>query len=60
MQLALPVLVACGEPILCPKTAEPSQAMVDEYHAKLCDGYRTLFDTHKEAFGWGHKELRLV
>ena len=55
-----PVLVALGEPIVCPKTAEPTPQMVDEYHAKLCAGYKQVFDAHKMAFGWGHKELQFV
>jgi len=55
-----PVLVACGEPICCPKTAEPSQQLIDEYHAKLVEGYVRVFEQHKDAFGWAHKELQLV
>eukprot|EP00322_Chrysochromulina_rotalis_P018503 CAMPEP_0115839044 /NCGR_PEP_ID=MMETSP0287-20121206/6050_1 /TAXON_ID=412157 /ORGANISM="Chrysochromulina rotalis, Strain UIO044" /LENGTH=390 /DNA_ID=CAMNT_0003292607 /DNA_START=8 /DNA_END=1180 /DNA_ORIENTATION=- len=55
-----PVLVACGDPIVCPKVESPSQEMIDKYHEKLVDGYRQVFDQHKEAFGWGHKELQIV
>ena len=58
--LRTPVLVALGDPIVCPKTAEPSKEMVEEYHAKLCAGYQKVFDTHKAAYGWEKKSLQLV
>ena len=38
----------------------PSKQLVDEYHAKLLDGYTLLFEQHKAAFGWGQKELKFV
>jgi len=38
----------------------PSKQLVDEYHAKLLDGYMHLFEQHKAAFGWGQKELKFV
>jgi|EP00900_Chrysochromulina_parva_P000715 1-acyl-sn-glycerol-3-phosphate acyltransferase len=56
----VPVLLACGEPIVCPKTLEPSQELIDEYHAKLVAGYQQVFEQHKHAYGWGHKELKIV
>jgi 1-acyl-sn-glycerol-3-phosphate acyltransferase len=55
-----PVLVACGEPIVCPKVDEPTQVLIDEFHAKLVDGYQQVFEQHKRAFGWGHKQLKIV
>mmetsp|Transcript_117766 Transcript_117766/g.366922 ORF Transcript_117766/g.366922 Transcript_117766/m.366922 type:complete len:367 (+) Transcript_117766:47-1147(+) len=55
-----PVLMACGEPILCPKVDEPTQVQIDEYHAKLVAGYQQVFEKHKHAFGWGQKQLKIV
>ena len=44
-----------GEPIVCPKTLEPSQEPIDEYHAKLVAGYQQVFEQHKHAYGWSSK-----
>ena len=55
-----PVLVACGEPIMCPQTDEPSAELINEYHAKLMAGYMQVFEQHKAAYGWGDRTLKLV
>jgi len=55
-----PVTVALGEPVECPQIDEPTQEQIDEYHAKLLAAYKELFDTHKEAYGWGDKTLKFV
>eukprot|EP00928_Gymnodinium_smaydae_P029915 TRINITY_DN22391_c0_g2_i1.p1 TRINITY_DN22391_c0_g2~~TRINITY_DN22391_c0_g2_i1.p1 ORF type:complete len:364 (-),score=32.14 TRINITY_DN22391_c0_g2_i1:355-1446(-) len=55
-----PVLLAFGNPIEVPKVEVPTQAQIDEYHAKLIDGYKEVFDTHKAAYGWSHKTLKLI
>jgi hypothetical protein len=55
-----PVLVACGEPIPCPKTEEPSKELINEYHAKLMAGYQAVFEQHKAAYGWENRSLKLV
>ena len=55
-----PVTVALGEPISCPHCADPTKELVTEYHDKLLDGYKKLFDTHKAAAGIPQKELRFV
>ena len=55
-----PVLVACGEPIMCPQTDAPSAELINEYHAKLMAGYMQVFEQHKAAYGWGDRTLKLV
>jgi len=55
-----PVLVACGDPIPCPLTEAPTQELIDEYHAKLMDGYHAVFEQHKAAYGWAGRKLKLV
>jgi 1-acyl-sn-glycerol-3-phosphate acyltransferase len=54
------VTVCLGEPVHCPKIDDPTQQQIDEYHAKLLAAYRDLFETHKEAYGWGNKTLKFV
>jgi len=56
----VPVTVCLGEPVHCPQMDNPSQEQIDFYHNKLLNAYRDLFDTHKEAYGWGDKTLRFV
>lgn len=55
-----PVLTAIGNPIIVPKVENPSVEQINEYHQKLMDGFVEVFDTHKAAFGWQSKHLRLV
>mmetsp|Transcript_4929 Transcript_4929/g.18487 ORF Transcript_4929/g.18487 Transcript_4929/m.18487 type:complete len:365 (-) Transcript_4929:65-1159(-) len=55
-----PVLLAFGEPIEVPKVEEPCKEQINEYHQKLLDGFQKAFETHKVAYGWPHKTLRLV
>ena len=33
---------------------------VDELHEKYLSAVQKLFDTHRAALGWSHKELRFV
>lgn len=40
-----------GEGRTFPKTPEPSQALVDEYHAWYCRALEALFERHKARFG---------
>ena len=56
----LPVTVCLGQPIHCPHVPNPTQPQIDQYHAQLLDAFKELFETHKEAYGWGHKTLRFV
>lgn len=56
----LAVAVCIGEPVMCPQIAEPTNEQVDHYHQKMLDSFQQLFDTHKAAYGWGHKTLKFV
>ena len=56
----VPVCVAIGEPVICPKIESPTQADIDKYHGLLLDAYKEVFDAHKEAYGWKHKTLQFV
>lgn len=56
----VPITMAFGEPIVVPKVDNPTQAQVDEYHTKLMSGFLDAFNTHKAAYGWSEKELKLV
>jgi 2-acylglycerol O-acyltransferase 2 len=33
---------------------------VDDMHQRFCDELIRLFERHKEAYGWGHKTLKLI
>lgn len=33
---------------------------VDDMHKRFCDELIRIFDSHKEAYGWGHKSLKLI
>lgn len=51
-----------GDPIL-PKPMSGDDAMeqqVDDMHARFCNELMRIFERHKEAYGWGHKSLKLV
>lgn len=48
-----------GAPIDVPKTPEPSEALVDEYHQKFMDGLIELFETNKVKFIKDHEDAHL-
>eukprot|EP00934_Nitzschia_sp_Nitz4_P003445 Nitzschia sp. Nitz4//scaffold369_size34440//21887//23005//NITZ4_007844-RA/size34440-processed-gene-0.25-mRNA-1//-1//CDS//3329549371//3435//frame0 len=56
----VPVTLCLGEPIKCPLTPQPTKAEIDEYHAKMVEGFAQIFEQHKEAYGWAHKKLKIV
>lgn len=56
----VPVTVCLGEPIHFPTQDKPSKEQIDEYHEKMCHGFKQVFDKHKEAYGWEEKELKFV
>jgi hypothetical protein len=56
----IPLVLCLGEPIDCPRIAEPSNDDVDQYHAQMVAGFQRVFDQHKEAYGWGDKTLKVV
>jgi 2-acylglycerol O-acyltransferase 2 len=37
-----------------------TQRDIDELHAKLLHSIETLFDEHKAALGWGHRNIRFI
>lgn len=54
-----PLNLVIGRPIDVPKTAEPSDEMVDEYHQKFMDGLIELFETNKVKFIKEHDGVHL-
>jgi Diacylglycerol acyltransferase len=36
------------------------QSMVDAMHKQFCSELVRIFERHKEAYGWGHKSLKLI
>eukprot|EP00930_Biecheleria_cincta_P059312 TRINITY_DN45059_c0_g1_i1.p1 TRINITY_DN45059_c0_g1~~TRINITY_DN45059_c0_g1_i1.p1 ORF type:complete len:366 (+),score=56.35 TRINITY_DN45059_c0_g1_i1:65-1162(+) len=55
-----PVCFLMANPIEVPKIEKPSQEDIDKWHQVFCDQMAALFDTHKAAFGWEHKDLVFV
>ncbi|KAL1507857.1 hypothetical protein AB1Y20_007465 [Prymnesium parvum] len=49
-----------GRPIVVEKVSEPTSEQIDALHAQYLRAIETLFETHKEALGWGRKTLRFV
>ena len=54
------VCVCMGEPIKCPKIENPTQEQIDKYHSLMIEGYKQVFEQHKNAYGWGDKTLQFV
>jgi len=46
-----PITTIVGEPITVPKVAEPTQDVIDMYHAMYIKSLRSLFDKYKTRFG---------
>ena len=42
-----PLRTIVGVPIDCPKTSEPTDAQIDEYHSKYLNGLREIWDRYK-------------
>ena len=42
--------VVVGHPIPCPKTAEPTQKQIDDYHTRYVTALKDLYDTHRRLF----------
>ena len=51
------ITMLIGRPILVDKVENPSDAQVDEVHQRLLREMKELFDGHKAALGWAHKEI---
>lgn len=63
MPVRTQISFAVGAPIPVPPNparTPPDQALVDEYHAKYVAALRALFDQHKVAAGYGHRELQVL
>lgn len=56
----IPVVVCLGEPIVCPRTAEPTPEQVNQYHQQLLSSFHAVFETHKSAYGWSQKQLKFL
>ena len=54
-----PVHTVVGRPIDCPLTAEPTVALVDEYHIRYVAELQRVFETHKARLGYGSSELEI-
>jgi hypothetical protein len=54
------VTVCLGNPVMCPKTDDPTKEQINDYHARLLQSYQEVFDQHKEAYGWKEKRLHFV
>ncbi|MBZ3888140.1 Acyl-CoA wax alcohol acyltransferase 1, partial [Sciurus carolinensis] len=46
-----PIVTVVGEPLPLPQIENPSQEMVDKYHALYMDALHKLFDQHKTRYG---------
>jgi len=46
-----------GAPLQLPRIESPTEAQVIEWHGRYVASLRELFDTHKEQFGYGDREL---
>jgi hypothetical protein len=49
-----------GDPIHPPRQNGDEDCQIGEMHELFCDELSRIFDRHKEAYGWGHKTLRLL
>lgn len=54
-----PLDLVIGTPIDVPKTEEPSNEMVDEYHQKFMDGLISVFEDNKARFLKKHEGVHL-
>lgn len=55
-----PILGVCGKPIVVPKVAEPTQELIDKYHAQFVDDLEQLFDRYRALYGNGFEHKRLL
>ena len=49
-----------GEPITVPKFEDPSQDVVDMYHAMYTKSLKDLFDNYKTKFGLKESDTLLI
>uniref|UniRef100_A0A8C4LQF8 Acyltransferase n=1 Tax=Equus asinus asinus TaxID=83772 RepID=A0A8C4LQF8_EQUAS len=55
----LPIITVVGEPLPVPKIENPSQEMVDKYHALYVDALHKLFEQHKTQYGYSETQKLL-
>eukprot|EP01032_Pedospumella_encystans_P019864 gene19864-22578_t len=53
----IPIVGAMAKPIPVPLKENPTPEEIDAVHEELMQAMVKLFDTHKEAYGWGDKKL---
>lgn len=51
------ITMVFGDVIIVDKVKDPTQEQIDEVHEKILSGIRLCFEDHKDALGWGDKEL---
>lgn len=56
----IPLTLAFGDPIRCDRIENPTQEQIDAYHAQMIEGFKNTFETHKGAYGWSKKQLKVV
>lgn len=54
-----PLNLVVGAPIEVPKSGEPTDELVDEYHQRFTDGLIDLFETNKAKYIKNHADLHL-
>jgi hypothetical protein len=55
------LLYVCGQPLGLPKIETPTQADIDQWHAKYCAEVSRLFHQYKERVPeYKHKKLEIV
>ncbi|KAL2094356.1 hypothetical protein ACEWY4_009075 [Coilia grayii] len=60
MPYCKPITTVVGEPITVPKTEDPSQDVVDMYHAMYIMSLKNLFDKNKTRFGLKESDTLLI
>ncbi len=49
-----------GKPIPVPKVENPTQELIDEYHAKFVEALKSLFEEHKAQYDSAGSEAKLI
>ncbi|XP_048873550.1 diacylglycerol O-acyltransferase 2 [Brienomyrus brachyistius] len=57
---AKPITTIVGEPITVPKIEDPSQEVLDQYHAMYITSLGKLFDKHKSRFGLKESDILYI
>lgn len=54
------ITLCLGKPIVVEKVELPTDEQCDALHKQLLDAFRELFERHRAAHGWGHKNISFV